>query len=329
MSEIHKRSSSFKIQIEPQLMKQLIQKSDWLGLFHFCFYFTILISLGFIANYLLESIWFFSIYLLYAIVFAFAEAAAHELNHESVFRSKWLNTSAHWLVCFMSWREPAYSKYRHLKHHSHTSVIGQDPEGEAVRPKSMGLMGLEMLTRFFHAKTHFGAMARHAFGRVLEEDQKIVPKGLHQKMIIQSRILLAGYFTLIVVSLMLQTWMIVLYLFLPRSLGTFLHDLCSRTQHTALAVNDPDYRMTTRTILIGPLLRFFYWNMNFHIEHHMYQNVPFHALPRLHEAMKDQLPESPSSLMKAWKEIFPALLIQQHDPDYVLKPVLPSMNLAS
>ena len=129
MSEIQKRNSSFKIKIEPQLMKQLIQKSDCLGLFHFCFYFTILISLGFLAYFLQESIWFFPIYLLYAIVFAFAEAAAHELNHESVFRSKWLNTSAHWLVCFMSWREPVYSKYRHLKHHSHTSVIGQDPEG--------------------------------------------------------------------------------------------------------------------------------------------------------------------------------------------------------
>ena len=152
MSEIQKRSSLFKIQIETQLMKQLIQKSDWLGLFHFCFYFTILISLGFIAYFLLESIWFSPIYLLYAIVFAFAEAAAHELNHESVFRSKWLNTSAHWLVCFMSWREPVYSKYRHLKHHSHTSVIGQDPEGETVRPKSIGLMGLEMLTRFFMQK---------------------------------------------------------------------------------------------------------------------------------------------------------------------------------
>ena len=117
-------------------------------LFHFCFYFTILISLGCLASFLHESIWFFPIYLLYAIVFAFAEVAANELNHESLSRSKWLNSSAHWLVCFMSWREPVYSKYRHLKHHSHTSVIGQDPEGEAVRPKSIGLMGLEMLTKF-------------------------------------------------------------------------------------------------------------------------------------------------------------------------------------
>jgi len=157
----------------------------------------------------------------------------------------------------------------------------------------------------------------------------MVPKGLHQKMIIQSRVFLASYMCLILASLMLQTWMLVLYLVLPRSLGTFLHDLCSRTQHTALAVNDPDYRMNTRTIMLGPVLRFLYWNMNYHIEHHLYQNVPFHALHRLHEEIKDQLPESPSSLMQAWKEIFSALLIQQHDPDYMLKPVLPSMKMDS
>ena len=84
----------------------------------------------------------------------------------------------------------------------------------------------------------------------------MVPKGLHQKMIIQSRVFLAGYMSLILASLMLRTWMLVLYLVLPRSLGTFLHDICSRTQHTTLAVNDPDYRINTRTIMLGPVLRF-------------------------------------------------------------------------
>ena len=155
----------------------------------------------------------------------------------------------------------------------------------------------------------------------------MVPKGLHQKMIIQSRVFLAGYMCLILVSLMLQTWMLVLYLVLPRSLGTFLHDLCSRIQHTALAVNDPDYRMNTRTIMLGPVLRFFYWNMNFHIEHHLFQNVPFHALPRLHEALAQQLPQPPKSLLAAWKEIFPALMIQRENPNYFLKPNLSAKTL--
>ena len=86
---------------------------------------------------------------------------------------------------------------QHLRHHSKTSVIDKDPEGEAVRPRSIGLMVIEMFTRFFHAKTHFGAMLRHSFGNVLAEDQKMVPKGLHQKMIIQSQVFLAAYICLI------------------------------------------------------------------------------------------------------------------------------------
>jgi len=31
------------------------------------------------------------------------------------------------------------------------------------------------------------------------------------------------------------------------------------------------------------------WNMPYYVEHHSYPTVPFHALPQLHEAMKDKL----------------------------------------
>ena len=318
------KNTSFQPDVDPLLLKNLIQKSDMLGLLHFAIYFIILILLGCLSFVLLGSTWFFPVFLLYAIVFAFSEAAAHELNHDTVFRTKWLNVASHWLVCFLSWREPIYSKYRHLRHHAHTSVIGMDPEGEAVRTKSVRLMTLEMFTRFFHARIHLGAIVRHSLGRIDKTDQKIVPKGMFRKMILQSRIFFVGYLTVLGLSLYFQTWLLILFLILPRSLGTFVHDLCARTQHTALAVNNPDLRVTTRTVYLGPVLRFFYWNMNYHLEHHLYQNVPFHALPKLHETLKDKLPETPSGLMQAWKLILPAILIQQHNPDYFLKPVLPS-----
>ena len=318
---------AYRTSVDPKLMKELIQCSDWLGLLHLGTYFCILVALGGGAYSLLGEAGFYPVFLLYAIVFSFAEAAAHELNHGTVFRSKWLNTSAHWLVCFMSWREQIYSKYRHLRHHSHTSVLGMDPEGEAVRPKSIAVMVFEMLTRFFHAKTHLGAMLRHAFGTVTESDQRIVPKGLVPRMKVQSRIFVLGYLMVFAISMLYQTWLPIVFLIVPRSIGSFVHDLCSRTQHTALAVNGSDYRRTTRTIHLGPVLRFFYWNMNYHIEHHMYQNVPFHALPRLHEVVKPELPPTPRSLLEAWREIFPALWKQRTDPAYVLQPVFPLQPL--
>ena len=50
--------------------------------------------------------------------------------------------------------------------------------------------------------------------------------------------------------------------------GAWLHELCALTQHAGLAENVLDHRLSTRTVILGPVLRFLYWNMNYHIEHH-------------------------------------------------------------
>ena len=45
----------------------------------------------------------------------------------------------------------------------------------------------------------------------------------------------------------------------------------------------------TRTTFTTALVRFLAWNMPFHVEHHVYPNVPFHRLPALHDLMQDRL----------------------------------------
>ena len=54
--------------------------------------------------------------------------------------------------------------------------------------------------------------------------------------------------------------------------------------------NTPDYRINTRTIALNPVLAFLYWQMNYHIEHHMYAAVPFYNLPELHRIVKHDMP---------------------------------------
>ena len=63
--------------------------------------------------------------------------------------------------------------------------------------------------------------------------------------------------------------------------------------------------------------------MNYHVEHHMFPLVPYHALPKLHEAVKDDMPDAVSSLLAAWSEIVPAVLRQVKDPAYHVKRKLP------
>ena len=55
----------------------------------------------------------------------------------------------------------------------------------------------------------------------------------------------------------------------------------------------------------------------------MFPLVPYHAVPRLHELMKDDCPPAYSSLWSCWKEIVPTLERQCREPAYHVERVLP------
>ena len=62
-------------------------------------------------------------------------------------------------------------------------------------------------------------------------------------------------------------------------------------QHVETQENSPSILESTRSFRTTWLGRFLYLNMNNHVEHHLYTQMPFHALPALSEAVKDQVPE--------------------------------------
>ena len=96
-----------------------------------------------------------------------------------------------------------------------------------------------------------------------------------------------------------------------------------------LAEDSLDHRSNCRTIYMNPLLRFIYMNMNYHLEHHMYPMVPYHALAQLHEEIRHDCPPPYPDLLGAFKEIIPAILRQRKDPGYFIRrPTGPSADAA-
>ncbi len=45
----------------------------------------------------------------------------------------------------------------------------------------------------------------------------------------------------------------------------------------------------TRTTFTTALMRFLAWNMPYHVEHHVYPQVPFYKLPALHLRIREEL----------------------------------------
>ena len=96
-------------------------------------------------------------------------------------------------------------------------------------------------------------------------------------------------------------------------------------QHGGLADNVLDHRLNSRTVMMSRINRFIYWNMNFHVEHHMFPMVPYHALPQLHALIKHDLPPAkPIHLCRGYREMWPAVLRQVRNEDYFLLRQLPA-----
>jgi fatty acid desaturase len=75
------------------------------------------------------------------------------------------------------------------------------------------------------------------------------------------------------------------------------------SQHFEKEENTIDLRRSTRSLRPNWLIDLFYWNMSFHIEHHLYPTVPFFALPKLNALIKDRLPE-PEGILSATGSVF-------------------------
>ncbi|MBM3520757.1 MAG: fatty acid desaturase, partial [Alphaproteobacteria bacterium] len=111
--------------------------------------------------------------------------------------------------------------------------------------------------------------------------------------------------------------------------GAWLHVITGLTQHAGLPEDVLDHRLNCRTVYMNPIMRFIYWNMNYHIEHHMFPLVPYHRLPELHEAMKPYCPPPYASILAAYREIVPALLRQVREPGFIVRRLLPTDPVAA
>ncbi len=62
------------------------------------------------------------------------------------------------------------------------------------------------------------------------------------------------------------------------------------SQHTLLEHSD-DEILGTRSILTGPVVRFFMCNENYHLEHHLYPGIPWYRLKTAHQILAPELRE--------------------------------------
>lgn len=246
----------------------------------------------------------------------------HECGHGTAFRTRWMNDVVYQLACFMIMRNPVTWRWSHARHHTDTIIVGRDPEIAVMRPPDLvrAMLNFFGIIDVWHAMTD---MLRNAAGVVGVAEKTFIPEPEQPKAIRIARVWLAIYIATVALALALHSWLPLMLVGLPRLYGAWHMVMCGLLQHGGLADNVTDHRLNSRTVYMNPVSRFIYLNMNYHVEHHMFPMVPYHALPRLHEAIKHDLPAPAPSIWAGYREMIPAFLRQLRYEDYYIKRELP------
>jgi fatty acid desaturase len=256
--------------------------------------------------------------------------AIHELQHRTVFKSRGLNAFFERVYAFISWSDYIWYQASHAIHHQATCHAEYD--GEVQLPIKFSLRRWRVWLGFLAWNPsatwqRLKLVWRHANGRILGDwYNHVLPVSdprLRRKHRDWARTLLIGHALLALIFILTGHW----FLIVVFTFGTFycnwLGFLCGLPQHYGLNPNIPDFRQNSRTFTCSWLPAFYYWNMQYHIEHHMFPAVPFYNLPKLRKAIEHDLPPATHGLLATWRELLTLRRRSIEDPGYRFLPKIP------
>ena len=311
-------------------LKELMKRSDGPAIRDTLIWIASFIITASFAIYFFPSWWSLPFFLAYGVLYgSSSDSRWHECGHGTAFKTRWMNDVVYEVACFMIMRAPTVWRWSHTRHHTDTIIVGRDPEIAVMRPTKM----LKVAAAYFAIPQTIDAIKKmfiHVSGHLTPEELTFVPDTERNRVYMTARFWLAIHFGSITAAFYLHSWLPVLLVGpLPTMYGAWVHVMTGLTQHGGLAEDVLDHRLNSRTVLMNPVLRFIYWNMNYHVEHHMFPMVPYHQLPKLYEEMKPYTVPATTSIIAAYREMIPAWIKQIKDPSYVIPRKLPEGTAAA
>ena len=305
------------------VLRELMQRRDGPAIRDTLIWFIALGLTGGLGFLAWGTWWAVPAFVCYGVLYgSSSDSRWHECGHRTAFGTPWMNDAIYAIASFMMLREPAIWRFSHARHHTDTLIVGRDPEIAVKRPPNLVSLVLDIFA--LTAGTHeLRRIALHAIGRLRADERNYLPAAEYRKVFWVARLYMLILATVIAASVASNSMLPLMYVGLPTFYGGWFLRLVGLPQHAGLAEDVLDHRLNSRTIHMNPLFRFLYWNMNYHVEHHMYPLVPYHALPSLHAATKHTCPPAYRNLWEAYREMIPALIRQRRDPGYFIARELP------
>jgi fatty acid desaturase len=271
--------------LDRDTLRHLSQRSDARGLLQLAAHGAILAATGCLVWATRGRFSELPALLLYGIALNFSFCALHETIHRTAFASRRLNDAIAWAAGAILILPPEFFRAFHFAHHRHTQDPARDPELALPPPATLGTY-LWRITGIPNWTKRLSVTLRHALtGRVREP---FIIEAKRAPIVREARTLWMFYAGIALLSLLFRSTAALTYWIVPLVLGQPFLRLYLLSEHTGCALGENMYA-NTRTTYTNAAVRLLTWQMPYHVEHHAFPAVPFHALARVNGLIRDRI----------------------------------------
>lgn len=271
--------------LEPSELKALNEKSDFYGALQLGSHLGAIAIACVLHAQLIGSWWVVLSGFILGVLINFLYAGQHELSHGTVFKTRSINEVFGRLVGFVMIFPRDFDQIMHFAHHQYTQDWERD--GELVREPFTLKTYLLWLFGITYWRNRVLGLVRRATGKIVEP---FITKDEEAKVVLESRLHLAGYAIIALLSVYFQTWVAVVFWLLPMILAKPVHQLQNTIEHLGLS-HESDILDNTRSTRTNFIMRWLCWQMPYHTAHHTFPTVPFWKLKQLNAKLENSVGE--------------------------------------
>lgn len=202
---------------------------------------------------------------------------SHEGHHQLLFRSPRVNDLVNLALCVPLLHAPSAYKVLHELHHRYLGGPGDPDEYSNYTSDSRLRWALQWVRLTMGTLVYMPLIPVVAWRRASRDERR--------KIALEYTVLAAAWIAIFAafdIGVLLQVWL------LPGVLVGYISAVRALAQHALTKHDDP--LLASRSVRSNPIVSFLLLNENYHLEHHLFPEVPSYNLPRLRAALRTRLP---------------------------------------
>jgi fatty acid desaturase len=204
---------------------------------------------------------------------------SHEGHHDLLFRGRFANDLANFALCIPLLHAPSAYRVLHEFHHRYLGGPGDPDHYRNYTDNARLRWVLQWVRLTMGTLVYMPLIPVVAYRRASSAERRRIA-GEYAAMVSIWVVALA----LFPINILLQVWL------LPGVLVGYISAVRALAQHALTDSDDP--LLASRSVQSNRLVSFLLLNENYHLEHHLFPEVPSYNLPRLRTLLRSRLPQT-------------------------------------